>query len=133
LVSAKKTCYFIIFFILFFQSFIRFLEQVAEVPGVKVPKEMTEEEKKEFDEENKKLVTYYRRVAYEGVTRVFVYVKRLGRVVNFQITNIPYMIERFVAFYLSGDASSDLDKLETSLERSLALVRAAKQDIEMAM
>jgi hypothetical protein len=82
------------------------------------------------DEEHKRLVTYYRRVPYEGVDRVWVYVKRLGRIVNFQYTNIPYLIERFVTFYLSAHSLGDLSKIETALERCSDLIRQSKQDME---
>jgi hypothetical protein len=84
------------------------------------------------DEEHKRLVTYWRRVTFENVDRTWVYVKRLGKTVNFQMTNVPYLIERFVGFGTAGGAQCDLDKLETALEKCLKKVQSAKSDLQLA-
>lgn len=108
-------------------------ENVGSHDTPKRPRQDMTEAERLADEELKRLVTYYRRVPYEGVDRVWVYVKRLGRVVNFQITNVPFLIERFVRFYLSGNSLGDLSKIETALDSCLALVRQAKQDMEISI
>lgn len=83
------------------------------------------------DQENEKrrLVIFYKRVAFEGVERFWIYFKRLGRVVNFEATSIPYIIRRMVFYYtISG---CDLDLVETALKDALTQVRGAQEELKM--
>ncbi|CAG7786295.1 unnamed protein product, partial [Allacma fusca] len=54
---------------------------------------------------NQKILTcYYRTVPYEGNELTFVYVKRMGKTVNMNISRIPWLIQRLVYYYsLKGD------------------------------
>jgi hypothetical protein len=81
------------------------------------------------EKEKRRFVVFYRRVPYQGMERFWIYVKRLGRVVNFEATNIPYLIRRLVYFYtISG---SSLEDLESALKDSLKRVEDAKNELTM--
>jgi len=79
--------------------------------------------------EKRRFVVFYRRVKYAGVERFWIYAKRLGRVVNFEAKNIPYLLRRLVYYYtLSGNQLEDLEK---ALKDGLATVQQAKSELLM--
>ncbi|CAG7785268.1 unnamed protein product [Allacma fusca] len=57
------------------------------------------------DASNQKIVScYYRTLPYEGNELTFVYIKRMGKTVNMNISRIPWLIQRLAYYYsLKGD------------------------------
>ena len=90
-----------------------------------VPTKTTQEE----EQEKKRLTIFYKRVDFEGVERFWCYFRRLGRVVNFEASSIPYIIRRLVYFYIISGYS--LDVAEDSLKEGLNQVTRAKEELKM--
>ena len=57
------------------------------------------EQQEQLNSAQRILSCFYRRVPWNGEERGFIYVRRLGRTVNFEATRVPFVIDRLVYFY----------------------------------
>ncbi|CAG7732255.1 unnamed protein product [Allacma fusca] len=65
------------------------------------------------------LKCFYRDVQFQGETRTFFYVRRLGRMVNFDIRRTLWLIERLVYYYMQSN--QDHDELMKCLHRCVEI------------
>ena len=87
-----------------------------------------EAQQDQLNSAHKILTCFFRRVPYNGEERGFIYVRRLGRTVNFEATRVPFLIDRLVYFY--EQLGYPMQYLEGVLVNCLKTIQQTGGDLE---
>jgi len=82
-----------------------------------------------MENQEKMLTCFFRRMNHEGKEYVFIYVKRNGKIVNFNVTRIPWLIQRLSYYY--SIVGEDMTKLEEALGNCCSTVESAKAQLNV--